>query len=141
MTSGSASWRNALLVIDASAAVDLVLGRPELTVIMARRNLHVPAHFDVEVTSALRSIDRRGQTSPEVIARARSDLAAMALIRHSPHLLVDRAWELRESMSTYDATYVALAEALDCPLVTTDERLARSASALVEVQPSPLPTS
>ena len=54
----------------------------------------------------------------------------MRLQRVSHHLLAERAWELRENVSFYDALYVALAEALEAPLVTLDARLAgRPASA------------
>jgi predicted nucleic acid-binding protein len=60
-----------------------------------------------------------------VLVPALVDYAELALERH-PHLLLARAWELRNSVSAHDAQYVALAELLDVPLVTGDERLSRA---------------
>ena len=51
----------------------------------------------------------------------------MAITRHGVFALFDRIWELRDNLTAYDAAYVALAEAIDCPLVTADARLSRAA--------------
>jgi predicted nucleic acid-binding protein len=50
----------------------------------------------------------------------------LAMSRYAVHTLLDRIWDLRDSVSAYDATYIALAEALDCPLLTADARLSRA---------------
>jgi predicted nucleic acid-binding protein len=54
----------------------------------------------------------------------RADFSALRITRYPHTLLLDRMWELRENLTAYDATFVALAEVLDAPLVTTDARLA-----------------
>lgn len=121
------------LVLDASAAVDLVLGRPELTVALVGHDLHVPSHFDVETVSALRQIALRSLAEESEVDRARSALARLSLVRYPAVALVDRAWEIRGSITIQDGVYVALAEGLGTPLFTTDHRLARAAENFVEV--------
>jgi predicted nucleic acid-binding protein len=64
--------------------------------------------------------------SPDRAADATSDLAALAVTRYGHMPLLERVWELRMSLSAYDAAYVALAEVLEAPLVTTDAALARA---------------
>ena len=71
------------------------------------------------------------------VAASRSRVMAERLVdRRHPHLgpLAERAWQLRANLSFYDALYVALAEALDCPLVTADQRLARAARDIVQLE-------
>ena len=71
---------------------------------------------------------RRYAAQGEIDARrgvqALSDLAAFPLRRYPHDLLLPRVWSLRHNLTAYDATYIALAEALDAPLLTRDERLA-----------------
>lgn len=121
------------LVLDAAAAVDLVLGRPELTLPLMGQDLHVPAHFDVEAFGALRSVEIRGMVSRRSVNRARDDLASLSLVRYPASPLMERAWSLRRNLTVQDAVYVALAEGLGCALFTTDERLARAGRRVVEV--------
>jgi predicted nucleic acid-binding protein len=97
--------------------------------------MHAPYLLDIEVAHALRRYALRGALSPARGAEALSDLAQLRLRRY-PHLpLLPRIWALRENLSTFDVAYVALAEALDAPLVTSDAALARAPghSARVEV--------
>jgi predicted nucleic acid-binding protein len=130
-----------LIVVDASAEVAVLLNvGPEVERIrerVARRGqtLHVPHLFDIEVLHALRSLILRGTVSPERARLALSRLRDTRLTRYPHTSLMERIWELRENLSAYDAAYVALAEALDAPLVTTDARLAQAPGirAVVEV--------
>ena len=120
------------LVLDASAAVELVLGRPGLARLLLGEELHVPAHFDVEVVAALRGVQIRGEASAEDVERARNAFRQLVVVRHWA-TLVDRAWDRRDAITIQDGAYVALAEGLGCALVTTDVRLERSASGLVPI--------
>jgi predicted nucleic acid-binding protein len=89
--------------------------------------LHAPALVDFEIVSALRGLLRAGQLSAGRAQDAVTDLDDLP-IRRWPFVdaLRRRALQLRENLSAYDAAYVALAEALECPLVTRDARLGRS---------------
>ena len=79
-----------------------------------------------EVCSVFRRQARAGRADERRCALALRDLRDVP-VRIAPHRpLLARAWELRASVTTYDALYVALAEALGCALLTADARLARS---------------
>lgn len=116
-----------MLVLDTSAALQALLAvdaAPELLGRMALDDLHAPHLIDTEVLHALRRMTIRGELSEDRANDARRDFDELALIRYPHAPLSDRAWELRHNLSAYDATFVALAEALDAPLVTCDARLA-----------------
>jgi predicted nucleic acid-binding protein len=127
-----------VIVVDASALVD-VLTRPtdaaQLRLVLAKSDLHAPAMLDYEVVSALRRRTLRLQLSATRAQDALTDFEDLS-IRRWPLLdgLRRRVFSLRDSFTAYDASYVALAEALECPLVTRDQRLARAARELVEVE-------
>lgn len=115
------------LVIDASCVSS------QSAVLTGADALHAPELIDIEVANILRKSVLRRERSPE---RAGSLLAAWArnaVVRHSHAHLLDAVWRLRGSITPYDASYVALASALDVPLVTADRRLAASASQYCEV--------
>jgi predicted nucleic acid-binding protein len=61
---------------------------------------------------------------PDLAAAALEDLAALDIARYEHEPLLGRVWELRHTVTAYDAVYLALAEVLDAPLVTFDRRLA-----------------
>lgn len=88
--------------------------------------LAAPELVDLEVLSVLRGLVRSGQVLPRRASLAIDDLQAMPIERAPHHRLLERCWELRDNITPYDAAYVALAEALEVPLVTGDARLARS---------------
>ena len=120
-----------MIVVDASALLEFLLQTPLGTRVEARLfrdqdEFHSPHLADVEVTQGLRRLVRAGEVSPDRAADAIADLADLDLHRH-PHLdLLTRAWKLRENVTAYDAMYVALAEALDAPIVTCDTPLAKA---------------
>ena len=120
-----------MIVLDASAIVELLLGTDQGRLVAARiadpgLGLHAPHLVDVEVAQALRRYVREGELKPASAAAALEALRALDLERHGHEPLLDRVWALRENLTAYDAVYVALAEALDSTLLTCDGRLARA---------------
>jgi predicted nucleic acid-binding protein len=127
-------------VVDASAVLDLLLDAPAARALEGRllspeRMLHAPHLIDAEVAHALRRLVAAGRIAPELGRHVLTDLVDLPLHRHPHDWLLPRVWELRHNLSAYDAVYIALAEALDAPLVTRDARLASAHghSAKVEV--------
>jgi predicted nucleic acid-binding protein len=96
--------------------------------------LWAPYLVDAEVGNALRRTARAGEISARKARAALADLFEMRLQRVSHHLLVERAWQLRENLSFYDGLYVALAEALEAPLLTLDSRLAKAPGVRAEIE-------
>lgn len=117
-----------MLVVDTSAVVAALVAQPTNQALVDRlRNdgdLHAPHLLDVELLHALRRLVLAGQLSEDRAADVRTDFADLTVVRYGHAPLADRAWELRNHLSAYDATFVALAEALNVPLVTCDARLA-----------------
>jgi predicted nucleic acid-binding protein len=126
-----------VIVIDAAAAVDLLLGTPRSTsvreAVAVEHELHAPDLLDAEVLSAVRRWLLRGVLSAARANRAVEELGELPLVRfpHSP--LRSHVWALRNRCSAYDGFYIALAQALDAKFVTTDTRLAKSVQGLVPV--------
>ena len=89
--------------------------------------LTAPDLVDLEVASVWRRQMRDGAMDARRAALALADLAALPLRRAAHKALLARCWELRDNLTIYDASYVALAEALEVTLLTGDGRLARSA--------------
>jgi predicted nucleic acid-binding protein len=123
-----------MLVVDASALTELLLGRPAGDVVGEhfaghRFALHAPHLVDVEVLSALRRLVASGEATAERAGEAIADLLDLPIERYPHDILVPRIWQLRENFSAYDASYIALAEGVadePVPLVTADARLARA---------------
>jgi predicted nucleic acid-binding protein len=127
-----------VVVVDASVIAPALSHEDELGDRLRERlageRLAAPAMIDLEVASALRGHVRAGRTSPRRAEVALADLAGMRLERTLHVPLIPRIWELRDNLSTYDAAYVALAEALDTVLLTGDARLARAPGIQCEVE-------
>lgn len=120
-----------MIVVDASTAVDLVLRRPGRGAwaawhLLTAGRLHSTHLIDLEVASALRRFAATGALAVDRAEEGCVVFLRLGITRHAPGLLLERIWALRDSLTASDASYVALAEALDLPLVTTDDRLARS---------------
>ena len=120
-----------MIVLDASAITDWLLRTPQLGPAVANRMrearfLHTLDFAFVEVVAALRRKLLRAEFDARRGSEAVADLLVMPIRRHDAAPLAPRIWALRDTHSSYDAAYVALAEVLRMPLVTTDRRLARS---------------
>ena len=86
----------------------------------------MPHLCTIETASVLRGLVMGSKLTPARAEAALSDLAVLPAIRHAHEPFLARTWELRDSVSAYDAVYVALAEALGAILLTCDARLARA---------------
>jgi predicted nucleic acid-binding protein len=86
--------------------------------------MHAPHLLDVEVAQVLRRLAQRKEITVPRAEQALEDLAHLLIDRHEHQSLLPRIWQLRDSLSAYDGTYVALAEALSAPLLTCDGKLA-----------------
>jgi predicted nucleic acid-binding protein len=120
-----------VIVLDASAALELLLNRRAAAGLRTRlfaagQTLHAPEVIDLEVLQVLRRFVRDRDLSPERAIEALHDYRDLGIEHYSHELLLDRVWELRANLTSYDAAYVALAELLGASLVTADQRLARS---------------
>lgn len=121
-----------IVVADASALVEYLLrtapSESVRKVIEAEAtDIHVPALCDVEVVSALRSALASRRLTEARAFEALETYLDLPLTRSGHEWFVVRMLELRANFSAYDAVYVALAEKLAAPLLTGDDRLARSA--------------
>lgn len=126
-----------MIVFDASAAVSALLNDGPARRIIATEAVHVPHLIDTEVVSALRRHAAAGVLNDDNARTALAVWRRVALIRYGATPVLERVWELRHRVSAYDAMYVALAESLQCALVTADARLGRAAGirCLVTVLP------
>lgn len=120
-----------MIVLDASAALELLLQTPRAEAIAAialtpLQQLHAPHLLDIEVAQALRRLVQHKAISAHRAAIVLDDYGDLAIERHGQTMLLRRVFELRDSLTAYDGVYVALAEALGAPLLTCDARLSRA---------------
>ncbi len=120
-----------MIVFDASALLEVLLNTPTSARISERffgRNdtLHVPHVLDLEVVQVLRRYTLSGEMDAERSEQVLDDLADLPLNRYPHDVFLRRIWALRRNLTACDAAYVALAEALDAPLITRDAALARA---------------
>lgn len=116
------------VVVDASVVVDSLLGTlaPGPRALITHERIATPDLMDVEVASALRGLWLGRRIDTARFQRKITDLGDFATTRFASHLLVPRALQLRANLTVYDATYVALAEALECTLLTRDRGIAEA---------------
>lgn len=119
-----------MLVLDASVlAVALLDDGQDGDAIRQRlrgEQLAAPALIDLEVISVWRGLARAGRLDPRRVRLALNDLQDLPIRRVDHTQFLTRCWELRENLTIYDSSYVALAEAFAAPLLTGDRRLSRS---------------
>jgi predicted nucleic acid-binding protein len=118
-----------VIVVDASVLLEVLLNTPAASSIAARlfadgETLHAPHLIDLEVAQVLRRYARSGDLDDQRGVQALADLADLPLARYPHDVFLARIWELRDNVTAYDAAYIALAEALDAPLLTRDAALA-----------------
>ena len=120
-----------MIVIDASALVEVLLQTPaalqiESRIFSTRETLHAPHLLDLEIAQVLRRYAASGDLGQDRAQQALTDLSDLPLTRYPHDLFLPRIWELRFTVTAYDAAYLALAEGLSASLVTRDRRLAAS---------------
>ena len=115
-----------MIVVDASAAVAALLNAGPARQGLSDETLHAPHLIDSEVAQVLRRLVLRGSVGAGDGWAALDSWRRLGVVRHSVGGLLGRVWELRENVSACDASYLALAEALDCSLLTADARLGRA---------------
>lgn len=115
-----------MIVVDASAALEALLTDGAARRTLAAHQLHAPHLVDVEVASALRRTVAARKIDAGAAASALGTWRSLGLTRYPMVGLLDRIWALRDNVSSYDACYVALAESLDCALLTADAKLSRA---------------
>ncbi len=124
------------IVPDASVVVDILIRNEFSTDFRAAlrktgSGLAVPHLLDIEVTSALRKLAGLGRIESHRVTGYLEDLKDFPADRYGHADLLDRVWELRHNFTTYDASYIALAEALEATLVTTDSKMLKGHRAKV----------
>lgn len=128
-----------MIVVDASALLEVLLRTPRAGVVEERlfdhrQTLHAPHLLDVEVAQVIRRYAASGEIDGERGRAALADLADFPVHRYPHDVLLPRIWDLRHNLTAYDAAYVALAEALEAPLLTRDQRLATAAGHRAHVE-------
>ncbi len=115
-----------MIVLDASAAVLGLVADGAARELMASERIGCPHLVDPEVTEALRKLVLRGEIRATDAGRALDRWSRLGIERFATVGLLRRVWELRDNITAYDATYIALAETLEAPVVTGDRRLAQA---------------
>jgi predicted nucleic acid-binding protein len=128
-----------MIVVDASVLTDALTDDGEVgdaSRAALQRDPHwaAPAHLALEVASAIRGGLLGGKIMLERAADAVDVLRRLEIDPVDPVALLPRIWQLRSNLTVYDAAYVAAAEALGCPLLTGDARLARASGLSCPVQ-------
>ncbi|GAA1793874.1 type II toxin-antitoxin system VapC family toxin [Planosporangium flavigriseum] len=128
-----------MIVVDASALADALLddgpmGAAARAALAVDPHWAAPAHLLVEVVSVIRGKVLGGKLGLDRANEAVAALAELVIDQVDIFQLVDRIWQLRGNLTAYDVGYVAAAEALECPLVTGDGRLAKAGGLRCEIR-------
>ena len=118
-----------MIVVDASAALAALLNDGQARQLLGTERLHSPHLIDSEIASGLRRLVQRNQLAAADGWKVLRTWRSLAEPRYPAYGLFERMWEIRDNFSPYDGTYVALAETLDCALVTADARLGQTRQA------------
>jgi predicted nucleic acid-binding protein len=118
-----------MIVVDPSAALAALLNDRQARRLIGTERLHTPHLIDSEITSGVRRLVQRNQLDAADGWNVLRTWRSLAVTRYPVYGFFERMWEIRENFSAYDATYVALAETLDCALVTADARLGHASQA------------
>ena len=126
-----------MIVIDASAIVELLTltrrGRTVADRILPEQGvIHAPHLIDLEVASVLRRLELTDAISPRAARKCLETYSQIGIKRWEHIRFISSIWELRHNLTTYDASYLVLARALDVPLITCDGSLV-STDARVEL--------
>jgi predicted nucleic acid-binding protein len=118
-----------MIVVDASCLLELLLNSPRAKRILEMLDKHAdeisaPSLIDVEVCHVLRRYVMLKVVGAQRSKEAVEDLAEFPLERFPHAVLLSRMWQLSNNLTAYDAAYVALAESLECALLTCDGKLA-----------------
>ena len=127
-----------MIVVDASVLADALIddgpvGDAARAALAGDPHWAAPAHLLVEVASVIGGRTLGGKIGPARAQEAVDALPTLVIDQIDVACLVDRMWQLRSNITTYDAAYVAAAEALGCPLVTADGRLAKAHGVRCEI--------
>jgi predicted nucleic acid-binding protein len=123
-----------VIVTDAAAIVDLALGSQVAIERLLEDELAAPHLLDVEVGSALRRKTRQKEINTDQFLDALAGMRELTIERYPHRAFLDRAFELRDNVTFYDAMYVALAEMLDATLVTLDGRLGNAPGVRCDIE-------
>ena len=139
MTTGDNADGGMVAVLDASAVVELVFGTRAGVKIRRRLadpalSLHSPELVDLEVLNAIRRYVQSNRVTLDRATTAVRNLSDLDLRRHRHGPMLGRIWARRANLTAYDAAYVTLAEILDGPLLTTDDRLAHAPNLPIPVE-------
>jgi predicted nucleic acid-binding protein len=116
-----------VIVFDASAALTALLNNGPARQMLANERVHAPHLIDSEIASGLRRQVHMKRVSVADAWNALNTWRHLVVTRYPVYGLFERIWEMRDNVSAYGASYIALAESLDCAVLTADGRLSRAA--------------
>ena len=124
------------VVVDSSFVLHVLLGfggRDALEIVVSGEAV-APHLIDLEVLHGIRNAALRARATEADLRELVVTYASFSIQRHSHRSLLNRVWDLRQNVRTYDAAYVALAEVLNAPLVTRDRHLANSSGHTAHIE-------